>query len=146
MMRSWRKFAGSYFVLVIGLLAISNLSGATPDRCGSTSSLDGLLERWAKRDGVAFIEVGHEMSECFVSQPRQFLQVMSRNPEAWLSWLEGLPVHTLTAFREGARAECEALQKQMMTAAESLTSDPALGQEAKALLSELRRTAVREID
>lgn len=129
-----------------GFLIILVITLSSAVARGSCDSLDDLLERWKARDGVAGIEVGHELSEYFVSHPREFLESMNRNQEAWAPWLERLPVHTLTAFREGAEVDCEVLRQNMIAAAEPMVDDPTLSQMADKLLGVLRSTMVRSIE
>jgi hypothetical protein len=128
-------------VLVTCLVALFALGAGS-----QANSLEDLLQRWEARDGAAFIEVGHELSEHFVLHPRQFMKLMADNPESWRSWLERLPVHTLTVFREGGLTECEQLRSRMIESAESLVSDPTLSDRAGELLTVLKSTTVREIN
>jgi hypothetical protein len=137
---------GKCGMALAALATLASLSWADGRVPYSGVGLQALMQQWIVRDGAATVEVGHQLSLCFVSTPREFLLAMSKEPETWRTWLDELPVHTCTVYREGARSEVEQLRSRMLSRVKRYAADREVGLLARELRTKLEVTAIREID
>ena len=115
-------------------------------------NIDELVDRWRRRDGAAFQEVGYELSEAVVKSPQEFLQAMVSERSAFNTWLEGLAYHTFTMYESRNAlqddlytAYYERLRARMIDAVSAFHGDPQIGNIAKLISQRLSETEVRAI-
>ena len=61
--------------------------------------MDDLMDRWRKKDGAAFLEVGGDLSRSLIRSPRSFIATMQDDEKSFGEWLESLETHTFTMFQ-----------------------------------------------
>ena len=115
-------------------------------------NIDELVDRWQRRDGAAFQEIGYELSEAAARSPRGFLHAMSSNKSALNTWIEGLPYHTFTIYESQNdlqddlyMAYYERLRLRMITAVSFFHDDPDIGGTAKLISQRLSEMKVRAV-
>ncbi len=114
--------------------------------------IDELVDRWRRRDGAAFQEVGCELSEAVVKSPQEFLHSMASSHSEFDAWLEGLPYHTFTIYESRNAlqddlytAYYERLRALMTEAVSAFHDDPQIGHIAKQISDALLETEIRAI-
>ena len=136
----------SQWAAEVGPRLIAGLEFATP------VNIDDLIDRWKRRDGAAFQEVGYELSEAVVKSPEEFLVAMAGNQSAFNAWLESLPYNTFTTYESGNvlqddlyAAYYERLRERMIEAVSAFHDDPKIGGIAKLISQRLSAIEVRSI-
>ena len=111
-----------------------------------------LVDRWRRRDGEAFQEVGYELSEAVVKSPQEFLHAMEIDQSAFNAWLESLSNHTFTIYESRNAlqddlytAYYERLRARMIDAVSAFHDDPKIGGIAKLISQRLSETEVRAV-
>ena len=115
-------------------------------------NVDELVDRWRRRDGAAFREVGYELSEAVVKSPQEFLHAMESDLSAFNAWLESLPYHTFTIYESRNAlqddlytAYYERLQARMIDAVSAFHDDSQIGRIAKLISQRLSETDIRAV-
>lgn len=136
----------SQWAAEVGPRLIAGLAFATP------VNIDDLVDRWKRRDGAAFQEVGYELSEALVKSPQEFLVSMAGNQSAFNAWLKSLPHTTFTTYESRNvlqddlyTAYYERLRERMMDAVSAFHDDPNIGRIAKLISQRLSAIEVRSI-
>ena len=100
--------------------------GALEDRLGE-NKMPELIEKWKRRDGAGGVIIGTQLSKCFINSPEAFLSEMSKHPDDFQEWLNGLGTHTFTIFESESElddqlhlASYEKLKELMLDAVKSL--------------------------
>ncbi|MCB2200368.1 hypothetical protein KQI63_13250 [bacterium] len=68
-------------------------------------SIPSLVDQWNSRDGALVAEVGTEMSKAFVNSPSAFFNVLSKDIDAFNSWIDNLDHNTFTIFESNSEEE-----------------------------------------
>ena len=115
-------------------------------------NIDELVDRWRRRDGAAFQEVGYELSEAVVKSTQEFLHAMASERSAFNTWLEGLAYHTFTMYESRNAlqddlytAYYERLRACMIDAVSAFHGDPQIGDIAKLISERLSETEILAI-
>ena len=136
----------SQWAAEVGPRLIAGLEFATP------VNIDDLIDRWKRRDGAAFQEVGYELSEAVVKSPEEFLVAMADNQAAFNAWLESLPHNTFTTYESRNvlqddlyTAYYERLRDLMIEAVSAFHDDPKIGGIAKLIGQRLSEIEIHSI-
>ena len=115
-------------------------------------NIEELVDRWRRRDGAAFQEVGYELSEAVVKSPQEFLHAMASAQSEFKTWLKDLPYHTFTIYESRNAlqddlytAYYERLRSLMIDAVSAFHDDPQIGGIAKLISQRLLKTEVRAV-
>ena len=127
-----------------------SLLDALEEHLGDTS-VPELIHQWRKRDGALSQEVGGELSKSLVRSPRAFLQAMTKDPESFDAWVDGIGTHTFTIYESDGELEddlytayYEKLKMLMEDRLQSLL-DTDLDNEASRVLEALKRVTIRRV-
>lgn len=117
-----------------------------------STDIDSLITSWQTADGAAVLEVGEELSKAAIRSPREFLRVMSENPEDFDRWLKQLQHHTFTVFQSRNKlddelygAYYERLRLRLLETMRTFSRDPTYGTIAQRIAETTAGVTVRTI-
>lgn len=119
-----------------------------------SSHIEELIQKWDNRDGEQFIEIGSELSKCFVENDSVFLERMSRHDKSFESWVDHLQASSFTAYEAGDdsveqvlySAFYNKLKELMLDKAKKWINDSKYKLMAAALIRKLNTIEIRSIE
>jgi len=116
-----------------------------------SNTVHDLLERWRRKDGAEFIEIGQRLAKCFIKTPNEFIKAMHHDKESFTSWVNSLRENTFTIFEAADDIDDELYTayyerlKSMMIAEANALLDSEYRDEAATLIETLNQIKVRRL-